>query len=124
MQNLNAKVDQFYNNVHPEGQDLMNTIRHYILSIDENIEEDMRFKVPFYIKNGLVCYVNYTHPIGEIAFCKGEKLVERGLTLRGDGYAVRKLYFRRGEQPDKSTIQHVLQQAVELNSDLEAEENQ
>ncbi len=123
MQNLNSDVNTFYENIHPEGQELMNTLRELILSSDSELEEDLRFKVPFYIKNGLVCYVNYTHPIGEIAFCKGEKLVDRGLTLKGLGYAVRKLYFRRGQRPDKATIQHVLQQAIELNSEIEGENN-
>lgn len=119
MEQILAFIDK-----HSEEQRLiMQEIRQLIIEAAPRIEESIKWKIPFYSYQGLLCYLNPRGTGVVLGFCKGALLSnEKGL-LKGTGKEVRLLHIDNKHACPQAEIRQLLQEAMLLNETMQRRKN-
>lgn len=97
-------------------QEILFLLHELILSFPE-IEDKIRYKVPFYFKKSWICYLNPVKGDGiELAFTRANELSnEQGLLDFGDRKQIAGIKLYNKEAIPTDTILEILQEAILLD---------
>ncbi|EMR03427.1 DUF1801 domain-containing protein [Cesiribacter andamanensis] len=106
-----------------EQRRLMLQLRELILQAAPAIEESLKWKIPFYAHQGLLCYLNPTPGGICLGFCRGALLSNAGGLLTGEGKEVRLLHLTSDTPLPLDAIRQLLQEALLLNETMQRRKN-
>ena len=112
--------------IHQHSQEqgrIMHQLRQLILESAPHIEESLKWKIPFYSYQGLLCYLNPQADGVCLGFCKGALLSNNEGLLQGSGKEVRLLHIRSPHQIPVPQIRQLLQEALLLNETMQRRKN-
>lgn len=111
-------VDLYLRHTPKHQRELMSIVRRIIQSTLPDVEESIKFGVPFYSRKGLLCYLS---PLKKqegiyIGFVKGYRMSdESGLFTGKDLKQIRHMEFRRTSEIKTRMLKQYLHEAVMLN---------
>lgn len=115
---FSSKVDAYIDNAPLVYRESLFAFRTLIHELDLNIEEDIKWKVPCFSKNGLVCSVAYFKNHMAINFFKGVDLIAVDALFENEpnsGAAMRTVRFTDFSELNQEILTNAIVQAVELN---------
>ena len=111
-------VDAYLQQAPKEIRELMIIVRDAILSHIPDVEETVKFTVPFYCRKGLLCYLS---PLNTkdgiyIGFTKGYLMSDESGIFAGKNLKqIRHIPFRKKSDIKKRILKQYLEEAVMLN---------
>jgi filamentous hemagglutinin family protein len=90
---------------------------HHVLTMDLNLEEKIRFGIPFYFGRSWICYLNpiKNHKV-ELAFVRGNELSNiQGLLDNKGRKQVYSIEFEKVSDIPESVIHEIIQEAILLD---------
>lgn len=102
---------------------ILQQLRQLILDAAPQIEESIKWKIPFYSCQGLLCYLNPLPGGVALGFCRGALLSNEQGLLSGDGKEVRLLFLPTGSSLPLAEIRQLLQEAILLNETMQRRKN-
>lgn len=111
-------VDLYLKQKPKQIRDLMIVVRTIIWQTIPDVEESIKFTVPFYTRKGLLCYLS---PLKKndgiyIGFTKGYLMSdENGIFTGKELKQIRHLEFRKTSEIKKKLLKEYLQEAMLLN---------
>jgi hypothetical protein len=113
----NPSVDRYIFELSEHDAVIMDILRSYIERLVPMVEESFKFKCPFYVYKGLLCYLNFEKKSKTVvlSFVEGCMLEDKYELLSRDTSQVRKLYFKSARDIKLGVIKYYLQQAVKVN---------
>ena len=111
-------VDLYLKHTPKPLRDLMIEIRTIIWKTIPDVEETIKFTVPFYSRQGLLCYLS---PLKKkdgiyIGFAKGYLMSdESGVFTGRDLKQIRHIEFRKASEIKKKLLKQYLEEAMMLN---------
>ncbi len=107
----------------PEQGQILHELRLIVLDAAPAVEEAIKWKIPFYAYQGLLCYFNPQPGCVVMGFCRGALLSNEQGLLEGKGKEVRLLKIPTGSQIPKTEIRQLLQEAIILNETMQRRKN-
>jgi len=94
----------------------MYALREVIINAHPQIQESIKYKLPFYTFNGLLFFLNPRKDYVEMGFCNGAYLHdEAGVFKALDRAYIRHLYVYNIEDAFKDSTRELIQQAILYN---------
>jgi hypothetical protein len=118
MSDISDKIDQQINSYDDWRGDLLKRLRKLIHETDPEIQEEWKWDVPVFTKNGMVCAISAFKDHVKINFFKGSqlkdphKLINAGLESKKN----KAIDFAEGDQLDETKLKDLIKEAVALNS--------
>ncbi len=114
---MSPAVDNYILDAAPEWQPILSELRYMILQLTPAIEESIKWKVPFYSYNGLLCYLNVRKKEVDIGFYHGAKLPNANGLLVGNGKLVRHIKIKSFAEIEakRAAILEIFQEAILWN---------
>lgn len=112
------EVDHYLRRSPKHVRELMTHLRTIILKTIPDVEETIKFAVPFYSRQGLLCYLN---PVKDgsgvyIGFVQGHRLSDESGILTGKKLKqIRYMEFHTRREIKVSVVKEYLTEAVMLN---------
>ena len=106
-----------------EQQLILQQLRQLILEAAPHVEEAVKWKIPFYAYQGLLCYLNPLPKGVALGFCRGALLSNEQGLLQGNGKEVRLLVVNNSSSLPKAQIRQILQEALLLNETMQRRKN-
>ncbi len=116
---VSPAVDEFIERQPPEITGLLLRMRYLLHDAIPLDQELVKWKVPFYMYCGHLCYLNPVKKGVAIGFYHGTKLADSPRLLTGDGKMVRHVVVRCGEEIPEEGIRELLLEAMILNEMLQ-----
>ena len=113
--NSSRAVDAYVKKLTPDIQTVVNVLRRIILTSSEQIKEEFKHGIPFYIYKGQLCYVNPFDDKVILGFSRGADLPDEHRMLIGGGKAVRHVVLKTGIKIDEDKIRHLIYEALIVN---------
>jgi len=110
-------VNAFINQQPTTLRHVLNALRIIILQVGPQIEETIKYNVPFYSYHGRLCFLNTRDGVVELGFCQGAFLSNEQGYLVGEGKEVRHARMKSLADIDQGAIQALLQEAILLNEE-------
>jgi hypothetical protein len=110
-------VDNFLLDKPDEIRLVMEVLRDIIFSAVKNVREEVKWRCPFYSKDGFLCYLNYETKTKKVvlSFVEGYALEDKYGALNRDTMNVRKLYIESIDTINERMIRYYLKQASKFN---------
>ena len=111
-------VDLYLKHTSKQLRDLMSEVRAIIWEVIPDVEETIKFTVPFYSKTGILCYIS---PLKKkdgiyLGFTKGYLMSdESGVFAGRDRKYIRHIEFRTASDIKKKLLKEYLEEAVMFN---------
>jgi hypothetical protein len=119
-QRFSKEVTAYVEKLPTDIQKMVNKIRSIILNSAMEIEESIKYKIPFYSHKGLFCYINPTNEKVIIGFSHGAEFSNEGNFLLGSGKTVRHVIFKNLKDIKKAKFQSLVYEALIINEILAA----
>jgi hypothetical protein len=106
---------QFIDKLPPRQKSLARHVRTIVRAAIPEINEGMKWKIPFYSFNGILCFIN---PVAEhivLGFCYGAQLSDEHKLLSGNGKLVRHLVIKNIGDIQKPKLRNLLHEAMLFN---------
>lgn len=109
-------VADYISDCDPRVQQIMYALREVIVNAHPQIQESIKYKLPFYTYHGLLFFLNPRKDYVEMGFCNGAFLHdERGIFKALDRAYIRHLYVYNIEDAFKDSTRELIQQAILYN---------
>ena len=113
---LGKPVDPWFDKLPPGLKRIANPLREIILSAVPSLKGEMKWGMPFFMRNGMVCGLMKAKTHLSLFFPKGSKLKDPKKILQGEGKTVRSLKFtKRGDIP-AAAVKAFVKQAASFNA--------
>lgn len=109
------KVEAYIEGLQPEVAEIVRTLRNLILGSIPDVEEDIKWEMPCYSKNGLLCYISPAENCVSLGFYRDAELRAPEGLLEGHGKRLRHVRVRSLGKIDTDLLRQLLLQAVEVN---------
>ncbi|XWN35539.1 MAG: DUF1801 domain-containing protein [Roseivirga sp.] len=96
-------------------QNILKALRNLIRQIGPQVEESIKYNLPFYSYQGRLCYLNPRQGAVDLGFCQGARLQNAPSLLVGEGKEVRHVRIKALEDIDFVAIETLLHEAMLLN---------
>ncbi len=113
--NSSHEVDAFVKRLPQDVKSLVEQLRKIILTSSEQIKEELKYGIPFYIHKGQLCYINPSDDKVILGFSRGADLPDEHNMLIGSGKAVRHAVFKTRTKIDEDKIRHLIYEALIVN---------
>ena len=91
-------------------------LRSIILSTALGMQEELKWKIPFYSFYGPLCYINCQSGRLSLGFYRGAELMdESGILSSGELKQVRHIFFDSDKELPEAELKEIIFQAIELN---------
>lgn len=113
-----STVDEYLRHAFPLIRTLMKRLRAIILETITDVDESIKYSVPFYTRKGLLCYLSplKTKDGVYIGFAQGHRMSdEAGIFVGQELKQIRHIPYRSVRQIQKRLLQEYLKEAVILN---------
>lgn len=111
-------INEYIYNLPENIQEITTALRKVILDASAEFTEELKWSMPNYSSNGLVCYLQASKKHVNLGFHKGIKLEKDDSEnlLQGSGKALRHVRIKKMEdiKPDEFTI--LIKKAIQLNA--------
>lgn len=112
----NSKVDAFIYNFPKEIRKILLEIREIVMESAPFMEEQFKYKIPFYSCYGPLLYINPKESKVIVGFMKGSILAQTNSNLVGEQKIVRHFIFNLDYNiQTKETFRQLIQEAIILN---------
>jgi hypothetical protein len=108
-------ADEFIKKLPPKVKEQVELLRKIILSSSEQIKEEIKHGIPFYMFKGQMCYINPFDNKIVLGFSRGADMPDEYNMLSGGGKAVRHAVIRVGTKIDEDKIRHLIYEALIVN---------
>ena len=90
-------------------------IRELIFEVDDHINEEFDWKIPFYTMDGPICYINPKKSYIDIGFANGGLIDDEFDILEHGGLKVRHLKVPYTQQIPEKAIRDYVEQSIKIN---------
>ncbi|UJL46769.1 DUF1801 domain-containing protein [Virgibacillus sp. NKC19-16] len=113
------EVDQFIGDLPHDIQNITASLRKIILNSSSKLREELKWSMPNYSYNGLVCYLQTSKNHVNLGFHKGNELQDKdnNKLLQGTGKTMRHIRIKKAEDIQTEAFTSLIQKAVALNED-------
>jgi len=108
-------VEHFIDKLPPHQKSLAHRVRTIVLDAIPEIDEGMKWKIPFYSFNGILCFINPVKEHIVLGFCNGAQLSDEHKLLSGSGRAVKHVVIRKAGDIQKKKLRNLLHEAMLYN---------
>lgn len=113
--NSSHAVDVYVKKLAPDIKPAFELLRRIILTSSEQIKEEIKHGIPFYMYKGQLCYINPFDDKVILGFSRGADLPDEYRMLIGSGKAVRHVVYESGTKIDEEKIRHLIYEALIVN---------
>ena len=111
-----ANIDDYILNQKPEIAAIMEYLRQLIHSCSPKITEKIRYKIPFFGGNKMICYLNPKKNAVDFGFCKGYELSNVQGLLNGDERnTVKVISISSIEEINQMELREIINEAIILD---------
>jgi len=111
-----TNVDFYIEKQDLETSLIVQTIRDIILSCAVQIQERMKYKIPFYSYHSNICYINVRNKVVDLGFVNGANLSNhQGLLEVKDRVSVRTISFQKNSEIDAILLKELIFEAIILD---------
>jgi hypothetical protein len=111
-----SKVDYYIEKQDLEISLIVSTIRDIILSCAVQIQESIKYKIPFYSYHSNICYINVRKKTVDLGFVNGANLSNhQGLLEVKDRVSVKTISFQNVSEIDESILREIIFEAIMLD---------
>jgi hypothetical protein len=115
MRNSSRAVDEYVNKLPEKIQQLVEILRRVILTSSEQIQEQIKYKIPFYSFKGNLFYINPSDEKVVLGFSRGADLPDEFRMLVGTGKSVRHVIFNASQKIDEDKVRNLVYEALIVN---------
>lgn len=113
---MHPQVEAYILDLEPERREIAMLLRDLIMASAPGVEEQFKWKVPFYGFRGALCYINNRKQGLDLGFLQGYLLSDPCGVLQDRGTKqVRHLLLTQKEQLFSESFQQILQEALMQN---------
>lgn len=114
MNKKNPSADRYTLDLPAEDGIIMDVLRDFILSLNDEFVETFKYQCPFFTYNGMFCYLTFDKKIKTVAlgFVLGYKLEDKYGLLSTDRKQIRKLHFKTVDDIDEEKLRYYFEQAI------------
>jgi hypothetical protein len=109
-------IEQYIETKDPSIRDILDLLRHFILSFDPAMKEKIAYGIPFFYIHKNICYLNPVRNGVDIGFTQGLRL---DLNLVGfelkNRKMVKTLHYKRVDEIDFEAVGLILEKALLLD---------
>lgn len=109
-------IDAYLGKLDPGARALVAALRRVVLRASPGIEESLKWSMPVYSKNGLVCWLHAARSHAAIGFYQGASLTDPKRLLEGEGKRLRHMKVRTSREIRPAVVAGWVRQAVRLNA--------
>jgi len=101
-------------------QELLSSLRNFILNLAPQVQETIKWQIPFFSYYGLLCYLNVKAKEKKIylGFYKGIELSNAQALLVGEGKQVKHVIFNPEDKIPEESLFELFQEAMLLNEKI------
>ena len=109
-------VEEYIASKDPQLRELMDMLRHIILSTSPEFREKIAYGIPFFYIRKNICYLNPTNEGLDVGFVRGSAIgmQHKSFELKGRK-TVKSFRFKKLEDIDFELFDQVLQEAIRLD---------
>ncbi|WP_042454106.1 DUF1801 domain-containing protein [Neobacillus dielmonensis] len=113
----NEKVDQLIANFPEQTHNIVDSLRTIILDSSPKLIEELKWNMPNYSYNGLVCYIQAAKNHVNLGFFRGTEILDQdpNKLLQGSAKLMRHIKIKKLEDIQPKTFASLIQEAVALN---------
>jgi hypothetical protein len=115
MMNSSRAVDEHLSRLPEKIQQLVEILRRIILSSSEQVQEQIKYKIPFYSYKGHLCYINPSDEKVVLGFSRGADLPDEFRMLIGTGKSIRHVVFNASQKIDEDKVRNLIYEALIVN---------
>ena len=112
-----GNVDEFIAALDPAQRELVDGLRQLIKRAAPKIHESIKWKMPCFEQDGLVCAIMAAKKHVSLGFYKGARLSDPDGLLEGTGTKLRHIKVRTPKHIHKAQFTGWIKQAVRLNAE-------
>lgn len=109
------KIFNWFVDLNDEQQILAEALREVVLATNSNFKEELKWKMPNYSLNKLVCYLQKSKSHVTIGFQQGAHLDDPNGWLLGTGKDMRHIKFALSEKIDTEKVKFLVEQAIKYD---------
>ncbi len=109
-------MNAFISKLSPSNRKIVKNLRGIILKAVPNVEEAIKWGMPCYSQNGMICHIIPAKAHVSLAFSKGVGLTDPNSLLQGEGKKMRHIKLRSENEIKTKIIATWVREAVSLNS--------
>ncbi|MFM7851456.1 MAG: DUF1801 domain-containing protein [Flammeovirgaceae bacterium] len=96
-------------------------LREIILETVTEVKEQIKWGVPFYTQNGLLCYLNYEQKTKKVilGLIEGSSIHDKYKLFGSGTQHVKKIYFEHNASIPTAKVKYYLREAVKINQTKE-----
>lgn len=110
--NKSPAIEAWFTALPPKQQIIATSLRKAILKMSPNFSEDIKWKMPNYSLNRLVCYLQKSKTHVTIGFQQGAHLNDPNGSLQGAGKDMRHIKIAMADEIDFEKIIPLIQAAI------------
>ncbi|WP_462413205.1 DUF1801 domain-containing protein [Neobacillus sp. Marseille-QA0830] len=113
----NEKVDQLIVKFPEDIRNIVVSLRKIILDSSPKLIEELKWSMPNYSSNGLVCYIQAAKNYVNLGFFRGTELQEKDTNklLQGTAKMMRHIKIKKIDDIQPEAFASLIQEAVALN---------
>ncbi|MFM8739420.1 MAG: DUF1801 domain-containing protein [Cytophagales bacterium] len=95
----------------------LEVLREIIFEMVSDVEEQIKWGIPFYSKNGLLCYLNFEKKTQKVVLglVEGNSITDKYNLFSHDTQQIKKIYFTSVDALPVNKVKYYLAQAVKIN---------
>jgi len=114
---LGKPVEPFIGKLRPEQREIVATLHRLIGSAVPSIESGLKWGMPFYSKDGMVCFIMVARKHVNFGFVRGARLKDpKKLLQAGSSRTMRSLKLTSAKEIPAAAVKAFVKQAVRLNA--------
>lgn len=114
---LGKPVDPWFKKLKPEMKAIADSLHGLILSAEPDLKPELKWGMPHYTKNSMVCALMGAKAHVSIFFHRGKLLKDPRKRLRGSGKTVRSIKFTSIDQIPGPAIKAFVKAAVAIDAE-------
>lgn len=108
-------VDEYIDRLKPTHREVAEELRHIVKEVAPAATETIKWRMPWFELNGLLCYMDSTKEHIRFGFYKGAEIPDPEGLLEGTGKTGRHIKLRDIGDITRGTLTEMLKEAVRLN---------
>jgi hypothetical protein len=113
---LNKPVDPWFQKLKPEMKAIADELHRLILAAEPTLRAEMKWGMPCYSKNGMVCALMGGKAHVNLFFHRGKLLADPKKLLAGNGKTVRSLRFTSLKEVPAAVVKKFVKGAVAIDA--------
>jgi hypothetical protein len=113
--NSSSVVDEYIKRLPEKIRTSVEFLRKLILTSSVQIEEQLKYNIPFYFYKGQLCYINFSDDKIILGFSRGADMPDEKKLLRGQGKSIRHAVIDPVKGINEDLIRDLIFEALIVN---------